>query len=150
MLSGILIGNGAGCLLFFKKGMSHGVQVAGANVRKLVPSIRITGAVTSSPKDPVWKYKWLEAHEPRFKDACWWLDVKDYLISRCTGEFTMTEDSAFGTLIYDTRPEGKCWSTELCGMFGVNMSHLPRIIRSTDMVGGLTEKAASELGLKAE
>ena len=132
-----------------KKGMSHGVQVAGANVRKLVPSIRITGAVTSSPKDPVWKYKWLEAHEPRFKDACWWLDVKDYLISRCTGEFTMTEDSAFGTLIYDTRPEGKCWSTELCGMFGVNMSHLPRIIRSTDMVGGLTEKAASELGLKA-
>jgi len=132
-----------------KKGMSHGVQVAGANVRKLVPSLRITGAVTSSPKDPVWKYKWLEANEPRFKDACWWLDVKDYLISRCTGEFTMTEDSAFGTLIYDTRPEGKCWSSELCGMFGVNMAHLPRIIRSTDMVGGLTEKAASELGLKA-
>ena len=54
-----------------KKGISHGVQVAGANVRKLVPSLRITGAVTSSPKDPVWKYKWLEAHEPGFKDACW-------------------------------------------------------------------------------
>ena len=34
-------------------------------------------------------------------------------------------------------------------MFGINMDLLPRIIRSTDMVGGLTEKAASELGLKA-
>ena len=54
-----------------KKGIAHGVQIAGANVRMLIPSLRITGAVTSSVKDPVWKYKWLEAHEPRFKDACW-------------------------------------------------------------------------------
>lgn len=132
-----------------KKGIANGIQIAGANVFKLIPSLRITGAVTSSVKDPVWKYKWLENHEPRFKDAYRWLDVKDYLISRCTGEFTMTEDSAFGTLIYDTRPEGKCWSTELCEMFGINMDLLPPIIKSTDKVGGLTEKAASELGLKA-
>ena len=132
-----------------KKGIAHGVQIAGANVRMLIPSLKITGAVTSSVKDPVWKYKWLEAHEPRFKDAYCWFDVKDYLICRCTGEFTMTEDSAFGTLIYDTRPEGRCWSRELCEMFGINMELLPRIIRSTDRVGGLTEKAASELGLRA-
>ena len=132
-----------------KKGIAHGVQIAGANVKKLIPSLKITGAVTSSVKDPVWKYKWLEAHEPRFRDAYKWLDVKDYLISRCTGEFTMTEDSAFGTLIYDTRPDKKCWSSELCEMFGIDMDKLPRIIRSTDMVGGLTEKAASDLGLKA-
>ena len=132
-----------------KEGIANGIQIAGANVKKLVPSLRITGAVTSSVKDPVWKYKWLENHEPYFREACWWLDVKDYLISRCTGEFTMTEDSAFGTLLYDTRPEGKCWSSELCNMFGVRMDLLPRIIRSTDLVGGLTEKAASELGLRA-
>ena len=131
-----------------KKGIANGIQIAGANVRKLVPSLRITGAVTSSVKDPVWKYKWLQNHEPRFRDAYKWLDVKDYLISRCTGEFTMTEDSAFSTLIYDTRSEGKCWSSELCRMFGINMDHLPRIIRSTDKAGGLTEKAAAELGLR--
>ena len=132
-----------------KKGIANGIQIAGANIFKLIPSLRITGAVTSSVKDPVWKYKWLEAHEPKFKDAYKWLDVKDYLISRCTGEFTMTEDSAFGTLIYDTRPEGRCWSPEMCRMFDINMDLLPRIIRSTDMVGGLTEKAASDLGLRA-
>ncbi len=132
-----------------KKGIANGIQVAGANVSKLIPSLKITGVVTSSVKDPVWKYKWLEAHEPRFEEACWWLDVKDYLISRCTGEYTMTQDSAFSTLLYDIRPEGRCFSREMCDMFGIKYELLPPIIKSTDLVGGLTEKAASELGLKA-
>ena len=32
-------------------------------------------------------------------------------------------------------------------MVGINMDHLPKIIKSTDKVGGLTAKAANELGL---
>lgn len=131
-----------------KKGIAYGLQVAGANIFKLIPSLVITGAVSSSVKDPVWKYKWVEAHEPEsFARAYKWLDVKDYLICRCTGAFTMTEDSAFATLIYDTRPGKQGWSRKMCRMFGVNAAHLPPIIRSTDKVGGLTEKAAAELGL---
>ena len=131
-----------------KEGIAYGIQVAGANIFKLIPSLIITGAVSSSVKDPMWKYKWVEKHEPEvFKKVYKWLDVKDYLICRCTGEFTMTQDSAFGTLLYDTRPGKNCWSEKLCKMFGINMEHLPRIIKSTDKVGGLTAKAAKELGL---
>ena len=131
-----------------KKGIANGFQIAGANVFKLIPSLKITGAVSSSVKDPMWKYKWVEAHEPEnFARAHKWLDVKDYLISRCTGEFTMTEDSAFGTLLYDTRPGKEGWSKKLCDMFGINMNLLPTIIKSTDKVGGLTKKAANDLGL---
>ena len=131
-----------------KEGIANGIQVAGANIFKLIPSLIITGAVSSSVKDPMWKYKWVEKHEPEvFKKVYKWLDVKDYLICRCTGEFTMTQDSAFGTLLYDTRPNKQCWSETLCKMFGINMDHLPKIIKSTDMVGGLTAKAAKELGL---
>ena len=133
-----------------KKGIAYGLQIAGANIFKLIPSLIITGAVTSSVKDPVWKYKWLEAHEPEnFARAKAWLDVKDYLICRCTGRFTMTEDSAFGTLLYDTRPGKRCFSHKMCKMFGIRESLLPPIIRSTDMVGGLTAQAAEELGLCA-
>ena len=133
-----------------KKGIANGIQVAGANIFKLIPSLRITGAVSSSVKDPVWKYKWIEAHEPEnFARAYKWLDVKDYLICRCTGEFTMTEDSAFATLIYDTRKGKEGWSKKMCSMFDVKTELLPEIIKSTDMVGGLTEKAAAELGLAA-
>ena len=131
-----------------KDGIANGLQVAGANVFKLIPSLVITGAVSSSVKDPMWKYKWVENNEPElFKKVYKWLDVKDYLICRCTGEFTMTEDSAFGTLLYDTRPGKQGWSKKLCKMFGINTEHLPRIIKSTDKVGGLTAKAAQELGL---
>lgn len=133
-----------------KKGIAYGPQIAGANIAKLIPSIIITGAVSSSVKDPIWKYKWVEAHEPEnFERAYAWFDVKDYLICRCTGEFKMTEDSAFATLLYDTRPGKQGWSRKLCRMFGIKESLLPPIIRSTDKVGGLTEKAAAELGLAA-
>ena len=32
-----------------------------------------------------------------------WMDVKDYLIHRSTGNYTMTADSANLTFVYDTR-----------------------------------------------
>lgn len=131
-----------------KKGMANGVQIAGANVAKLMPSLKITGAVAGSVKDPVWKYKWVEANEPEiFARVYKWLDVKDYLILRCTGNFTATEDSAFGTFLYDIRPESRGWSEEMCEILDVDISHLPDIIKSTDMAGRLTPKAAAELGL---
>ena len=131
-----------------KKGIAHGIQIAGANVWKLLKSLRITGAVSSSVKDPMWKYKWIEAHEPEnFKRADKWLDVKEYLICRATGNCIMTEDSAYATLLYDTKK--KAWSEPLCRMFGIHMEHLPRIIRSEDQAGVLSETAAGELGLPA-
>ena len=129
-----------------RKGIAHGPQIAGANVFKLLKSLRITGAVSTSVKDPMWKYKWIEAHEPEnFSRAYKWLDVKEYLIHRCTGRFVMTEDSAFATLLYDTRK--KAWSQSLCRTFDVRTEHLPDIIASSDQAGTLTEKAAAELGL---
>ncbi len=131
-----------------REGMAYGVQIAGANVLKLAKSLAITGAVSSSVKDPVWKYKWVEKNEPEiFLKTCKWLDVKEYLIGRCTGQFVMTEDSAFSTFLYDTRKGREGWSGALCRMLKVDRNHLPRIIRSTDPVGGLTPRAASEMGL---
>jgi len=131
-----------------KKGIAYGPQVAGANIFKLIPSLIITGAVTSSVKDPVWKYKWLEAHDKEnFARAYKWFDVKDYLICRCTDEFKMTQDSAFGTLIYDTRKGKEGWSDKMCRMFDIKKDLLPEIIKSTDCAGVLTKKAADELGL---
>lgn len=130
-----------------KKGIAHGPQIAGANVFKLLKSIAITGAVAASVKDPVWKYKWVEENEPEnFKRVHKWLDVKDFLICKMTGEFSMTPDSAFATLLYDIKKE--CWSKPICDMLGVNMAHLPEIKECTDKIGELTEKAAKELGLK--
>ncbi|MBR2100538.1 MAG: FGGY-family carbohydrate kinase [Eubacterium sp.] len=131
-----------------KAGIAHGLQVAGADVFKLLKCLKYTGAAPLSVKDPVWKYKWVEANEPEnFKRIYKWLDVKEYLILRASGEFVMTTDSAFATLIYDTRKGHEGWCKPLCNMFNINIEHLPEIKSCTDKVGEVTEKAAKELGL---
>ena len=133
----------------YQSGMAFGLQLNGINVFRLLRSLAITKAVAGSVKDPVWKYKWVQRHEPEvFSRVYKWLDVKEFLISRCTGEFVMTADSAFATLLYDVRPGRAGFSHEMCDMLGVNYEHLPRIIRSTDQAGGLTARAAAALGLQ--
>ncbi len=132
-----------------KKGMAHGIQIANANIFKLIKSLYITGAVSASVKDPVWKYKWIEAHEKEnFDKAYKWLDVKEYLIARATGEFVMTEDSAWATLTCSIRGEKVKWSDSMIKMFGIKKEHLAKIVKSTDKVGVISAKAAAELGLK--
>lgn len=133
----------------YQSGMAFGPKLSGINIFRLLRSLAITKAVAGSVKDPVWKYKWVQRHEPEaFSHVYKWLDVKEFLIARCTGEFVMTADSAFATLLYDVRPGREGFSRAMCNMLGVNYAHLPRIIRSTEQAGGLTERAAAALGLK--
>ena len=130
------------------EGLEHGIMIEGCNAYKLLKSLYITKAVSLSVKDPVWKYKWVQENEPEiFKKVHKWLDVKEFLICQCTNECVMTEDSAFATLIYDSRDGHKGFSKSMCKMLGVDFAHLPRVIASTDEAGGLTKRAAELLGL---
>ena len=131
-----------------EEGIGQGVKIAGMNAVKLLKSLRATGAVSGSVKDPMWKYLWVKDEEQdAFAKAYKWLDVKEYLISRCTGRMIMTEDSAFSTMLLETKNGRRCWSEELCRMFGVDTDHLAEIIKTTDLVGGLRAEQAAELGL---
>lgn len=132
-----------------KEGIANGIKISGVNIFKLLKSIKITGAVAASVKDPVWKYNWVKRNEPEiFKRIHKWLDVKEFLILKCTDKFVMTKDSAFGTMLYDIRKGKNCFSREICQMLGVNMKHLPQIVSCSDEVGLLTERAAQQLLLK--
>lgn len=127
---------------------THGLTISGVNAGMMLRSLAATHAASTSVKDPLWKYKWVQAHEPEvFQKAHKWLDVKEYLIARCTGEFVMTRDSAYSTFLYDTRPGHEGWNEGLCKMYGVEPRHLPRIIECRNVAGTLTAKAAAELGL---
>lgn len=131
-----------------REGLAYGIQVAGCNIIRLLRSLFITKAVAASVKDPVWKYKWVERHEPEcFSRVHKWLDVKEYLIHRCTDEFVMTTDSAFATLLYDTRKGHEGFSKSMCKMFGVNYEHMPRVIEASEQAGCLTQAASDDLGL---
>ena len=132
----------------FAECQTHGITVSGVNVLMLLKSLVRTRAASTSVKDPLWKYKWVRKHEPEvFKKVHKWLDVKEYLICRCTGRFIMTRDSAYSTFLYDSRPGKGCWSRELCKMYGVEFDHMPEIIECIDVAGPLSEEAAAELGL---
>ncbi len=131
-----------------RKGLEHGPQISGMNAFKLLKSLSITGAVAASVKDPVWKYKWVEQNEPEvFQKVYKWLDVKEFLICQCTGEFIMTPDSAFAALLYDIRKGKEGFSKDICDMLGVNMKHLANIVPCTEIVGTVSKKAATMLSL---
>jgi len=132
-----------------KKGLTHGPKISGINIFKLLKSLAITGAVAASVKDPVWKYKWVEQNEPLiFSKVYKWLDVKEFLICQCTGEYVMTPDSAFAALLYDIRKGKEGFSKKICDMLGVRMEHLPRIVSCTEVVGTVTKAAADMLNLQ--
>lgn len=127
---------------------SFGIKVSGVNIRILLRSLIQTTAASTSVKDPLWKYKWVQKNEPEvFAKVYKWLDVKEYLICRCTGRCIMTRDSAYSTFLYDSRKGKGIWSESLCKIYGVNREHLPEIIECTDVVGGLTQRAAEDLAL---
>lgn len=134
----------------FKDCMGKGiVKVSGCSLYKLARNLVVNRAGSVSVKDPVWKYKWVENNEPQiFSKVFKWLDVGDYLTSRCTGTIARTADTAFATFLYDTRAGKEGWNEGLVKMYGVKPEHLPPIIGCTDLAGRLCAQAARELGLK--
>ena len=124
------------------------VKISGNSLYKLVRNLIVNYAGSVSAKDPVWKYKWVENNEPDvYKRIYKWLDVGDYLVARTTGRIIRTADSAFATFLYDTRRGKEGWNKGLLKMYKINPAHMPDIIECTDLVGGLTKKAADDLGL---
>ena len=133
----------------YKDCMGSGlVKVSGCNLYKLVRNLLVNYAGSTSAKDPIWKYKWVENNEPEVFDKVYkWLDINDYLVARCTGRIIRTADSAFATFLYDTRKGKEGWNKGLLKMYKVKPEHMPDIIECTDIAGHLTGKAAKELGL---
>ena len=124
------------------------IKVSGCSLYKLVRNLIVNYAGSTSAKDPVWKYKWVENNEPEiYRKIFKWLDIGDYLTSRCTGRILRTADTAFATFLYDTRKGKEGWNKGLLKMYKVNPEHMPDIIDSTDLAGRLTEEAAKDLGL---
>ncbi|MCK9218195.1 MAG: FGGY-family carbohydrate kinase [Firmicutes bacterium] len=130
----------------FARYMKKGIQVEGLNLYKVFRFLQITGVVSASTKDPLWKYHWVKENEPEiFKKTYKWLDAKEYLTCRATGNMRVSRDVASATFVYDVKKG--CWSKELCKMLDIDMNHLPDLCDSTDKVGALLPKAAEELGL---
>jgi xylulokinase len=123
-------------------------RLSGVNARRLLASVRRTNIAPGSPKDPLWKVRWLMQHEPEaFARADKWLDVKDWLVARCTGRACTTADSAHLSCLYTFQGRDSRYSEPLCRLYGIDLALLPRVVPGDEVVGSLLPDAALELGL---
>ncbi len=73
--------------------------------------------------------------------------LKEFLLHRLTGEWATDPSSASATGLYDQLE--RRWSRLALEHSGVGASALPRIVASTNVVGGLSADVAGELGMAA-
>lgn len=110
------------------------------------------GGICGNAPEPLmsaFKLGWLKEHHPKsYADARWFLPgSKDFLALRLTGEAATDPTCAATTGLMDVATRD--WSAALRAMHGLERRRLPHIRPATEIIGGLTEVAAGELGLVA-
>ncbi|MFT6951132.1 MAG: xylulokinase [Paraglaciecola sp.] len=105
------------------------------------------GAPNLAGRDPFSKMLWLKNERPEiWSSTTLCLDIKDFLLYRCTGQAVTSPDVAHFTWLMDLRRLQ--WLPKLLKKYGLSETVLPEIAIATDKVAdGLTEKAALHLGL---
>jgi xylulokinase len=92
--------------------------------------------------------QWLRRHEPDVWSSTHHILLpKDYIRFRMTGTIQTDPSDACGTLFSDI--QRRTWSHHLLQKLGVDPARLPPIVSSSSVAGGLTRRAAADLGLPA-
>ncbi|MHC1758982.1 MAG: xylulokinase [Negativicutes bacterium] len=101
---------------------------------------------------PLWTLPqliWVREEEPEnFSKIHKILFIKDYVRYRLTGDFMTDEIEAMGSMLMDA-PAGR-WSEELCNLAGLDVSVLPGIVKSMQIVSPLLDKACRLTGLSKQ
>lgn len=125
-------------------------EVEGYSLFKILPWVRLTGgAPTKGGKDPVGHILYLRrAHPEIYRQTYMFLEPKDYLNLRLTGEFATSADCIAMHWVTDNRDLEKVhYVPRLCRLSGLEQDKLPPIRRAVDVLGTLSAQAAQELGL---
>jgi len=90
---------------------------------------------------------WLKENEAKiFEKTYKFMVPTGYIVQRLTGEFTIDWSRAATTLLFDIKD--KKWREEFCEELGIPLEKLPELHPSWEVVGSVTEKAASLTGLR--
>jgi len=129
------------------------VNVAGADVFKVLRWIRLTGGMPSvTGKDPAGhmllvRERFPEVYERTYK----FLNVLDYLNLRLTGRFVATFDSILTSWVTDNRnPDDIRYNDRLVRMSGIDPDKFPEIVSCTTVLGPLRADVALALGLTSD
>ena len=93
--------------------------------------------------------RWMKDHEPElFEKTAMFLSVPDYISYKMTG-IPAVDLSDVGINQLGNITLG-CYDPELLAFAGITEEKLPKIYRSGEVIGNLTEKAAQKLGLNTK
>ncbi len=102
----------------------------------------------ASPAYTAPKILWVRRHQPDlYAQAVCFLQPKDYLVYRLTGEFATDYSDASGTLLFDL--VNRRWHQPFLDALKLDAAILPRLLASPDVAGTVTEAAAAATGLAA-
>ncbi len=95
------------------------------------------------------KILWLrENEEDNYKKVNKVIMPKDYINYMLTGKIATEVSDAAGTLLFDVK--NKVWSKELADILNIDISILPEVLNSTDVVGTVKDEMSNELCLKKD
>ncbi len=128
------------------------LKIQGYNLFKVLKFLRITGGAPSKTgKDVISKIIWIMENEPDvFTKTFKLLDVKGFLINRCTGEYVTSPDEANLTWLADTREAKASWSESLLKDYNLSPELFPEIKPSTEIAGRLRGEVAREMGVSKD
>jgi xylulokinase len=90
---------------------------------------------------------WLKQIRPQVYDRAWkFLQFKDYVEYKLTGQIATEWSEASFTMLYDFRDRD--WSLRLLNLLSIDRERLPDVGASTSIVGGITKRAAKDTELK--
>ena len=101
-----------------------------------------------SASDSITKLMWIRDNLPDvYKNTYKMLNAKDYIVFKLTGKFATEPSDASSTCLLDLNTLS--WSDEILAASKLDKEKLPDLVRSIDVVGGVTPNAARLTSLAA-
>jgi xylulokinase len=128
------------------------VNVLGYDPRKLMRWVQVTGGAPGlSGKDPVAHILFIrDAFPDVYRATATFLEPCDYLNLRLTGVTSASFDSIAAHWITDNRTIDKvAYDGRLLELTGIDRARLPDLVTPGTIMGTLTDRAATELGMPA-
>ena len=136
---------------YVKRVAGGGIEIEGYNARRMLPWLRKTGGIpTRSGKDSIAHILWLKHERPEIYNAAYkFLEPKDYLNLRLTGQFAAGYDSIILHWVTDNRHIARVdYDAQLLNFVGVAREKLPDLKAPTSALGTLSPEIAREFGLR--
>ncbi|MBM4171923.1 MAG: xylulose kinase [Ignavibacteria bacterium] len=119
------------------------------NIFKLLKFLKMTGGAPGhTGKDQIGKILWIKKHESEiFNKVFKFIDGKDFIINKLTGNFITSVDIAVIWWFLDTRKNKNVWDKQLCDYASITPDKLSSVKPSASIAGYITEEAAKKTGL---